>query len=567
MIEKLKKNFFIKYLLLIYFINLLFLIVFFNHSGIDMECDTSHSYLVGRTIVQLLFGGTNDLVFSFRPPGYPIFLLLSGVYFFNSFWAVIISQSILTFIALTFIYYSFSLYKIFYGVLFSIIYILLFFLYTHIKGTTEIHFVNFLLVISICSLIIFLKKEKIFFYYLSILSIIVAVFSRGDTAPLLLTIFIFINYVLLQSKNINLKNKIKSFSIISLIIFFTFLTWFLAKGLFFYYYGNENEIRNKKVFIESFTSLSFNHQGGAQIFWKLQSYDRIQINIKYNTKIKNYLDVNNGPKSKELYNVLLDAFKNKKIVTKILGWEGRMIGLGNDDSKTDTWGKHYAEIENSPKKIVDRIFDKNFESYYYPDQIKEILAKQISRVRGDKLLKDVSKEIIKNNPNLKKEYLSNFIRAFGLNYNAADQVLRLDLPTGVDYSNFESFNAGNCPKFALTEKMFNEYKYEYEKRSVLKNENSKIFKNFVNIERNLTRRILSIIFIISLFLIFFYKEKLIVIFLNSSFIMSNLLVSYFIPPVGKTENYLLTLLVFNSFYFFIFINEKNWFFDKNIEKK
>ena len=222
MIEKLKKNFFIKYLLLIYFINLLFLIVFFNHSGIDMECDTSHSYLVGRTIVQLLFGGTNDLVFSFRPPGYPIFLLLSGVYFFNSFWAVIISQSILTFIALTFIYYSFSLYKIFYGILFSIIYILLFFLYTHIKGTTEIHFVNFLLVISICSLIIFLKKEKIFFYYLSILSIIVAVFSRGDTAPLLLTIFIFINYVLLQSKNINLKNKIKSFSIISLIIFLPF---------------------------------------------------------------------------------------------------------------------------------------------------------------------------------------------------------------------------------------------------------------------------------------------------------------------------------------------------------
>jgi len=562
MIKKLKESVCIKDLLLIYFINAIFLTIFFNYSGIDMECDSSLSYLVGRTINQMLFGGNNDLIFSFRPPGYPIFLFLSGVYFFNSFWAVIISHSILTFIALTFIYCSFFLYKRFYGILFSIIYILLFFLYTHIKGTTEIHFVNIFLIISICSLIIFLKKEEIFFYYLSILSIIVPVFSRGDTAPLLLTVFVFVNYVLLQSKNIKLRKKIKSFSIVCIIIFFTFLVWFFAKGLSFYLYGSESERHNKNIFIESFTSLSFNHQAGAQLFFKLQAFDRNEINKKYHTQIKNYLDVNNGPKSKELYNVLLDTFKNKNNVNKILLWNGKMMGQGNDDPKTDTWAKHYAEIKSDPKKIVDRIFDKNFESYYYPDQLREILAMSLSRVRGDKLLKEVSKEIIKNNPNLKKEYLSNFIRAFGLTYNAADQVLKLDSPSGVEYSNTDSFNAGNCPKLALTEKMFNEYKYEYEKRSILKNDNSKIFKNFVDAERNLTRRVLSFIFAISLFLIFFYKEKLIPIFLNSSFILSNLLVSYFIPPIGKTENYFLTLLVFNAFYFFIFIEEKITFLKK-----
>jgi len=124
MIKKIRKLIFLKDLLLIYFINLLFLIIFFNISAIDMECDSSLSYAVGRTINQLLFGGNNDWVFSFRPPGHPIFLVLSGVYFFNSFWAVILSQSILTFISLTFIYYSFNLYKRFYALLFSIIYIL-----------------------------------------------------------------------------------------------------------------------------------------------------------------------------------------------------------------------------------------------------------------------------------------------------------------------------------------------------------------------------------------------------------------------------------------------------------
>ena len=556
MIQKYKENFFIRDLLLIYFINLLFLVIFFNLSGIDMECDTSHSYLVGRTINQILFGGNDTLVFSFRPPGYPIFLLLSGVYFFNSFWAVIISHSILTFIALTFIYCSFGLYKRFYGILFSIIYILLFFLYTHIKGTTEIHFVNILLIISISSLIIFLRKEKIFFYYLSILSIIVAVFSRGDTAPLLLTIFIFINYVLLQSKNINLKNKIKSFLIISFIIFFTFLTWFLAKGLFFYNFGNKSEKYNKDVFIESFTSLSFNHQEGAQKFWKIQNNDRPEINKIYNIKIKNYLDINNGPKSKELYNVLLDSFKNKETLNRILAWKGKMMDMGNHNPKNDIWEDHYGGIKDNPKKIVDKIFNKNLESYFYPDQLREILATSISRVRGDKLLQDVSKEIIKNNPRLKEVYLHNFIQAYGFTYNPADRILRLDSSWGIIYSNIDSFNAGNCPKRALTEKMFDEYKYEYEKKSILKNNKSKIFKSFVDTERDFTRRILGIISIASLFFIFFYKEKLMIIFLNSSFISSNLLVSYFIPPVGKTENYLLTLLVFNAFYFIIFIKEK-----------
>jgi len=565
MIQKHEENFFIKDLLLIYFINLLFLIVFFNLSGIDMECDTSHSYLVGRTINQILFGGNDLLVFSFRPPGYPIFLLLSGVYFFNSFWAVIISHSILTFIALTFIYYSFTLYKRFYGILFSIIYILLLFLYTHIKGTTEIHFVNILLIISICSLIIFLKKEKIFFYYLSIFSIIVGVFSRGDTAPLLLTIFIFSNYILLQSKKINLKNKIKSFSIISFIIFFTFLTWFLAKGLFFYHYGNKSEKHNKDVFIGSFTSLSFNHQGGAQKFWKIQNNDRPEINNIYDTKIKNYLDINNGPKSKELYNVLLDSFKNKETLTKIYGWKGRMMGIGNHDPKTDAWEDHYEGIKDNPKKIVDKIFNKNLESYFYPDQLREILAWSISRVKGDKLLNDVSKEIIENNPRLKEVYLPNFIRAYGFTYNSANKITKLDSLQGVSYSNFDSFNAGNCPKLALTKKMFNEYKYEYEKRSVLTNDKSKIFKGFVDTERGFTRIILSIISVASMFFIFFYKEKLMAIFLNSSFISSNLLVSYFIPPVGKTENYLLTLLVFNAFYFFIFIEDKLLFFQKKLK--
>ena len=71
-------------------------------------------------------------------------------------------------------------------------------------------------------------------------------------------------------------------------------------------------MQNKKIFTETFTSLSFNHQEGAQRFWKVQSYDRIIINQIYHANIKNYLDINNGPKSKELYQVLLKAFQTEE---------------------------------------------------------------------------------------------------------------------------------------------------------------------------------------------------------------------------------------------------------------
>ena len=559
-------NKFLKDLSFIYLLNVIFIIIFYNFSGIDMECDTSLSYMVGRTIHQLLFGGSYDYVMSFRPPGYSIFLLFSGVYFFKSFWAIIIAHSFLTFIALGFIYYSFNLYKRFYAILFSIIYILLFFLYTHIKGAAEMHLVNTLIIISSCSLIIFLKKEKIFFYYLSILSIIYAVFTRGDVAPLLLTVFFFSNLILYKSKKIFLKQKFKNFFIISFVIFFTFLTWTVSKGLFFYYFGNKSEMQNKKIFTETFTSLSFNHQEGAQRFWKVQSYDRIIINQIYHANIKNYLDINNGPKSKELYQVLLKAFQTEDVVKRITNWKGKMYGMGDDDIKVDTWKKHYGEIKYDPKKIVDRIFDKNFESYYYPDQLREILAMSITRVKGDKLLGNVTNEIKVKNQNLQTAHFSTFVQAYGFLFNPINNRLNFDLVQhGIYLFNIDSFNAGNCPKISLPMTMYEEYIHEYEKRSVLKNNKSKLLKSFADTQRDIVKKICGIVSFLSLFFLIFYKEKLIPIFLNLSFILSNLLVSNFVPPNGKTETYLLSLLVFNSFYFFIFIEDKLLFFQKKLK--
>jgi hypothetical protein len=63
-------------------------------------------------------------------------------------------------------------------------------------------------------------------------------------------------------------------------------------------------------------------------------------------------------------------------------------------------------------------------------------------------------------------------------------------------------------------------------------------------------------------MLIFYKERLMPIFLNLSFIFSNMLVSNYVPPTGKVENYLLSLAVFNAFYFIIFIKEKNFFLKK-----
>ena len=211
------------------------------------------------------------------------------------------------------------------------------------------------------------------------------------------------------------------------------------------------------------------------------------------------------------------------------------------------------------------IFDKNFESFYYPDQLREILALSITRVKGDKLLGDVTNEIKIKNPNLQTAHFSSFVQAYGFTFDPIKKTLHIDqTPHGIYLFNIDSFNAGNCPKISLPINMYEEYTYEYEKRSVLNNNKSNLFKIFVDSERDLTKKICSIISFISLFFLIFYKEKLIPVFLNLSFIFSNLLVSNFVPPVGKTESYLLTFLVFNSFYFVMFIKEKKFSFFKSI---
>ena len=56
---------------------------------------------------------------------------------------------------------------------------------------------------------------------------------------------------------------------------------------------------------------------------------------------------------------------------------------------TDVWERHYGEIFNNPRKIINQVFDPNFESLHYPDQIPSILKANIGTKKTDELLVDV----------------------------------------------------------------------------------------------------------------------------------------------------------------------------------
>ena len=106
----------------------------------------------------------------------------------------------------------------------------------------------------------------------------------------------------------NFSEEEKKFYLKNLFLFtfiFAFF-WAFYKSFLLYEFGSDADRKNKKLFLESFFSLSVNHFTGQQLFWRMNSLDRHVINFKNkNSEILNVLDVKNGKYSKELYDVLI----------------------------------------------------------------------------------------------------------------------------------------------------------------------------------------------------------------------------------------------------------------------
>jgi hypothetical protein len=298
-------------------INIFFISLFLYYSPFDIECDGSLFFKTGKFFYDFLFSENYSVVFNYRPPAFPLYLILTGTFFFDSLYPFVITNVLLTLISPLLIYFSLNYYGKLKALIFTLFFLFSTILYINLKSSLEIHLITFFIILNISSLINFYNKKKLIFLYLTIFSALLATFTRFDVIFVLFFNLLFLIYFLVKDKSL-----FKHIAICYSFVGITFALWmvikFLVLYLYFYVPSSNLNLRdyakNNKVslFISSVTSL--NHQTGAQLFWRLNNDIRASLNANKNNKyVYNFLDKNNGSDTLKFYKQLELSFSKEKI--------------------------------------------------------------------------------------------------------------------------------------------------------------------------------------------------------------------------------------------------------------
>ena len=539
--------------ILLFIINIFF---FYNFTPIDFECDAGSFYSTGKFFYDFIFSSNYEFQVSYRPPGFTFFNILSGLYLFDSFYPWIFLNYFFSFSTLIIFNLFFNKFDKITLILGNVILLLSNILLIHSKLFLEMHLITNMIFLNVFSCYYFFKTNKIKFFYFSILLSIYLFFTRFDLIFILILDYFYLNYLLFKKNST--KKFLINFFIISSICSLTLFIWLFAKHIFLDLTNEDKFFKNKTEFIiGSYTSL--NHQTGPQLLWRLNNDLRNSIKLKDpDNYIYNFLNLENGPYSKILFDTLVEALKNKDIKEKIKYFSDKMHPLDPifyHLTNIENYERHYGKyIDNESNKIVEQMFSKQFESFYYPLQIQIILIEHIGRIKTDKLLKNVSYEIINNNPIIKIEIFHQFLESLSLSVRN-NKNLFFNASNDLVWFNIKPINIGNCAYTSLTQNLYDQYENEFIKKSYTKNDLSKKLFLTVSYLKNLIFEITGFILIISIpYLLFYFRSNKFLIFLYLKYFSTVFIISVFSPIVGhKYDNYLsvfmimITCMIIHSF--------------------
>ncbi len=539
----------------LFFIFLFLIQVFFFYqlTPIDFECDAGALYATGKFLYDVITLNNFNLTVGYRPPGFNLYTIFTGLYLFDSFYPWIfvnIFFSLISFIIFNLFINNFNKFTQIFG---NIILLSSNILLIHSKLFLEMHLLTNLLLLNIFFCYKFYSSNKLIFFYTTILIAVFMFYTRFDMIFVLFFDFIFCNFILLKKNS--LKKFIKNFLIISSICFLSLFTWLSAKHLFLIHTNENKNFESQSQFIlGSYTSL--NHQTGAQLLWRINNDLRntIKLNDPENY-IFNFLNRDNGPYARELYTILNEAVLNPQVIKKIESFKNKMHPLSKESrhlSKLQNYNKHYGlYLYDDPKIIVDQIFSSKFESFYYPLQIQILLIEHIGRIKADKLLKNVSIEIINKNKNIRQEITLQFFESIGLGlknekslfFNAANEIVWL---------NISPINIGDCSKSVMSDNLYKQYEKEYNNKSKTINSKSETFYKVIAYSKNFIFELTSFIIIVfSPFALILYKRNIFMLLTLTKYLSSVFIISIFSSIVGhKYDNYLSVFMIFISIFIF-----------------
>ena len=405
-----------------------------------------------------------------RPPNYPFFLFLSGLYFFDSFKLFIFFQSLLSIFSI-YLFYCIILCLTEnkkYSLISSLIFGLTSIPYILITFVSAEHLLYFFIILTIFSIVKFKSTQKIIYIYIGAFSSLICWLTKWEGQLIFIAFisFVILNIFISKSK----KRILQHCLFISIGISFLLLSWTSIRSFKTNNFSTIFQISETSMnqFIWRFySSLPSRITIYEEKFNLIQGSSGKFVSDIYPNQATGTLLINkeNGPHSTKLFNLIFKSLEDMPNAFMKLKkpLDESYRDKHQKEKNINYYNELFGKFDNS-LEITENIF--NQPNIFYFNFFNQQLDFYLNKKEKSDLYFYVILESLKKYPVILVTTFFDFFYAYGINFR--DYFINnKNLYASVDDNDFVMpYNAGMCAENNLTKSQFNEYKISH--------------KNFIN---------------------------------------------------------------------------------------
>lgn len=488
-----------------------------------------------------------------RPPIYSIFLFFSGIFLFDSFLPIILTQSILSYFSVLLIYKSlfyltnqninFTYYSTIIFSLTSLPYIL-------VKFIIAEQLLYFLAILNLYFMISFYYKKKYIFLYFAVVSSIFCWLTKWEGQIIFLAtyLFIFLVFFKISNRKKYFINLLGMLTLSFLILFSWTLTRSLQTNDFSSFFNISNSTMDQS-FYKVYTVLP------SEVATIENTFDyKSNVSIDFKSDIlpdqpigKIIISEKNGANSSILYKHIHKIVSSNK---ESYEWYEKPLDQAyrsNSQKNIDFYYELFEKFDNNSNLITDNIF--NQPNIYYFNYINYELNLLLGKDKKNDLYTKVIIEAIKTHPLILLNIFSDYITSFGIQLKfkkiSENKNFTLDFVKETSGDFINPLNAGNCAYNNMSKNHFIFYENSHNNRDKFS-----LISKIINFNDNLNDALRNYIgpFLIIIYLILIFNNFILYFPIISIPILLNLSVTVFVdaPVNSKYE-----VITFSLNYVFI----------------
>ena len=390
-----------------------------------------------------------------RPPFYSLFLVMSGLYNFETFNTLIFFQIILSYLSIIIFFKILFIYtnNLNLSLVFTCILALSSIPYILFKFVIAEQMLFFLSISTYYFMFMHNKTNRDVYIFISLILASLAWLTKWEGQLLFLSVSV---YIILKFWPNNLKNLRKILKFI-LIPFLILLSWVTTRSEVIKDYSNFTSISNtnsEQFFFKFYNALpsklyDFKKKMNLEIFDEKLNF------IFDNQRQIIIIDKQNGPYSKKLYESVLDYITLNPNSYK--GYEKILEDAYQyNDRNYDLYSELFGKFDNDARFLTENIFSQP--NIWYYTYINAGLEKFVGKDEKDKLFKNSIFEGLRTNSSIFLLFFSDFLQASGINFEKYFYYNKIPIGSISDLNFVTPFNAGKCASQNLSRKKFEEYK-------------------------------------------------------------------------------------------------------------